>query len=99
MEILDDFWQLKYQKTTWILIFLTNFKNSFQGAEQIHVSRFYKEAKEGKFLTHLSEDCQTLYQTFRHGAYESNNGPCLGWRESLSSPYQVSFEAIKIFKF
>lgn len=59
-----------------------------EGPEQIHVSRFSKDAKEGKFISYLTEDCQTLYQTFRHGAYESNNGPCLGWRDSLSSPYQ-----------
>ncbi|KAJ6646307.1 Long-chain-fatty-acid--CoA ligase 6, partial [Pseudolycoriella hygida] len=58
-----------------------------RGPEQIHVSKFYKESKNGKFVNYISEDAQTLYETFRKGAYESNNGPCLGWRESLSSPY------------
>lgn len=61
----------------------------FKGSEQIHVSKFYKDSKDGKFISYLNEDCQTLYDTFRHGAYESNNGPCLGWRDNLTSPYQV----------
>lgn len=52
------------------------------------MSKFYKEAKNGKFITYLSEECQTLYETFRKGVINSNNGPCLGWRETLSSPYQ-----------
>ncbi|XP_052890614.1 long-chain-fatty-acid--CoA ligase 1 isoform X1 [Anopheles moucheti] len=58
------------------------------GPEQIHVSKFYKEAKDGKFVSCLEEDIRTLYQSFRKGAYVSNNGPCLGWRENLQSPYQ-----------
>lgn len=66
-----------------------NHFSDFQGPEQIHVSKFYKESKDGKFVSYLSEDAQTLYQTFRKGAYASNNGPCLGWRENTSSPYQV----------
>lgn len=62
----------------------------FQGPEQIHVSKFYKESKNGKFVSYITENVRTLYHTFREGAYASNNGPCLGWRETLSSPYQVS---------
>lgn len=61
-----------------------------QGPEQIHVSKFYKESKNGKFVSYITENVRTLYQTFREGAYASNNGPCLGWRETLTSPYQVS---------
>lgn len=49
-----------------------------QGPEQIHVSKFYKDAKNGKFYSYLKEDVQTLYDTFRQGAYESNNGNALG---------------------
>lgn len=60
-----------------------------QGPDQIHVSKFYKDAKIGKFISYISEDARTLYETFRRGSYESNNGPCLGWRDSLTSPYQV----------
>lgn len=60
---------------------------SFQGPEQIHVSKFYKEAKNG-FISYLSEDTQTLYETFRKGVIASNNGPCLGWRDTLTAPYQ-----------
>lgn len=64
--------------------------NWLQGPEQIHVSKFYKESKNGKFVSYITENVRTLYQTFREGAYASNNGPCLGWRETLTSPYQVS---------
>lgn len=39
-------------------------------------------------MSYISEDATTLYETFRKGAYESNNGPCLGWRDNLASPYQ-----------
>ncbi|XP_025836030.1 long-chain-fatty-acid--CoA ligase 5 isoform X1 [Agrilus planipennis] len=59
-----------------------------EGPELIRVSRFYKDAKEGKFVSYLWEDCRTLYESFRRGAKESNNGPCLGWRESYNKPYQ-----------
>ncbi|PSN48363.1 Long-chain-fatty-acid--CoA ligase 6 [Blattella germanica] len=54
----------------------------------IRVSKFYKESKEGKFISYLDSDTRTLYDTFRKGAKESNNGPCLGWRESPNKPYQ-----------
>lgn len=63
---------------------------STQGPDHIHVSKFYKEAKNGKFISCITENVRTLYQTFREGAYSSNNGPCLGWRETLTSPYQAS---------
>lgn len=43
-----------------------------QGAEFIRVSRFYKEGKEGKFVTFLHEDTRTLYDGFRRGAKESS---------------------------
>lgn len=43
-----------------------------QGAELIRVSRFYKEGKEGKFVTFLHEDTRTLYESFRRGAKESS---------------------------
>ncbi|XP_055923856.1 long-chain-fatty-acid--CoA ligase 1 isoform X3 [Eupeodes corollae] len=59
-----------------------------KGPDQIHVSKFYKESKNGKFVSYITENVRTLYQTFREGAYASNNGPCLGWRETLSSNYQ-----------
>lgn len=69
------------------LVPLHNQSPILEGPEQIHVSKFYKESKNGNFISYISEDAQTLYETFRKGAYESNNGPCLGWRESLTSPY------------
>lgn len=66
------------------------FSFTSQGYDQIHVSKFYKDAKNGMFLSYISDDARTLYELFRRGSYESNNGPCLGWRDSLTSPYQVS---------
>ncbi|KAF6208422.1 hypothetical protein GE061_016878 [Apolygus lucorum] len=58
------------------------------GTEMIRVSKFYKDSKEGKFVSCLSEDAKTLYETFRKGAKLSNNGKCLGWREGPGKPYQ-----------
>nr|CAD7463947.1 unnamed protein product [Timema tahoe] len=58
------------------------------GPEMIRVSKFYKESKEGKFVSFMDKDVRTLYDSFRKGAKESNNGPCLGWRESFTKPYQ-----------
>ncbi|KAI4478068.1 hypothetical protein M0804_012259 [Polistes exclamans] len=59
-----------------------------QGTDLIRVSRFYKDSKEGKFVSYLHEDTRTLYDGFRRGAKESNNGPCLGWRDGPNKPYQ-----------
>ncbi|XP_066137914.1 long-chain-fatty-acid--CoA ligase 5 isoform X2 [Euwallacea fornicatus] len=58
------------------------------GSDIIRVSRFYKDAKQGKFVSYLHPDATTLYESFRRGSKVSNNGPCLGWRESYSKPYQ-----------
>ncbi|XP_063537211.1 long-chain-fatty-acid--CoA ligase 5 isoform X1 [Cydia strobilella] len=57
------------------------------GPEMVRVSKFYKEAKNGRYLRYLHEDTRTLYETFRRGVKESNNGNCLGWRESPNKPY------------
>ncbi|XP_031624513.1 long-chain-fatty-acid--CoA ligase 1 isoform X2 [Contarinia nasturtii] len=59
-----------------------------KGNEQIHSSKFFKDSKNGMFISFLSDDARTLYETFRRGSYESNNGPCLGWRDSVTSKYQ-----------
>lgn len=59
-----------------------------EGSELIRVSRFAKDSKDGKFVSCLYEDVKTLYEGFRRGAKDSNNGPCLGWRDSYSKPYQ-----------
>lgn len=40
----------------------------FQGPETVHVSKFYKEGREGKFLSNISPEAKTLYETFRKGA-------------------------------
>ncbi|KAJ2945572.1 hypothetical protein O0L34_g394 [Tuta absoluta] len=57
------------------------------GPEMVRVSKFYKEAKNGKYLRYLHDDTRTLYETFRRGVKESNNGNCLGWREGPNKPY------------
>ncbi|XP_001949298.1 long-chain-fatty-acid--CoA ligase 5 [Acyrthosiphon pisum] len=59
-----------------------------KGPEIVHVSKFYKEGIEGKFLSNIAPDARTLYETFRKGAKVSNNGKCLGWRENISKPFQ-----------
>nr|CAH7756997.1 unnamed protein product [Callosobruchus chinensis] len=61
---------------------------NYKGPDVIRVSRFFKEAKEGKFISYIYPDAKTLYETFRRGSKVSNNGPALGWRESYSKPYQ-----------
>lgn len=43
-----------------------------QGPDLIRVSRFYKDAKDGKFVKYLYEDTRTLYDSFRRGAKESS---------------------------
>lgn len=44
----------------------------FQGPEMVRVSKFYKEAKNGRYLRYLHEDTRTLYETFRRGVKESS---------------------------
>lgn len=34
----------------------------------VRVSKFYKDSKEGRFVSYLNEDTRTLYDTFRRGA-------------------------------
>lgn len=46
--------------------------NDFQGAELIRVSKFYKDSKQGKFVSYIHEDTKTLYDAFRKGAKESS---------------------------
>lgn len=43
-----------------------------QGPEMVRVSKFYKEAKNGRYLRYLHEDTRTLYETFRRGVKESS---------------------------
>lgn len=38
----------------------------------VRVSKFYKDAKNGKFLSYFHEDTKTLYEGFRRGAKESS---------------------------
>ncbi|XP_050726596.1 long-chain-fatty-acid--CoA ligase 1-like isoform X2 [Eriocheir sinensis] len=59
-----------------------------EGSELIRVSKLSKEAKEAKFMKYVYEDTRTLYDVFRRGVRESNNGPCLGYREGPGKPYQ-----------
>ncbi|KAF5297457.1 hypothetical protein FQA39_LY19269 [Lamprigera yunnana] len=59
-----------------------------EGPELIRVSRFCKDGRDGRFISYLYEDVKTLYEGFRRGTKDSNNGPCLGWRDSYNKPYQ-----------
>lgn len=48
------------------------FLGLLQGPELVRTSKFYKEAKEGKFVRYLHSDTKTLYDSFRRGAKESS---------------------------
>uniref|UniRef100_A0A1X7TMP3 long-chain-fatty-acid--CoA ligase n=1 Tax=Amphimedon queenslandica TaxID=400682 RepID=A0A1X7TMP3_AMPQE len=41
-----------------------------------------------ELLAYKYEDSQTLYEAFMRGKRVSNDGHCLGWRETKTSPYQ-----------
>ncbi|XKL60882.1 hypothetical protein PGB90_007939 [Kerria lacca] len=66
---------------------LTRQSNLLKSHGIIHVSTFYKDAVDGKFISYLYEDAKTLYETFRKGAKLSGNEHCLGFRDSISKPY------------
>lgn len=55
-----------YKQSTALPLFL------FQGPDVIRVSRFFKEAKEGKFISYLYPDAKTLYESFRRGSKVSS---------------------------
>ncbi|XP_044739586.1 long-chain-fatty-acid--CoA ligase 1 isoform X2 [Chrysoperla carnea] len=78
----------RFQEPIHIPINLADQSDAIKGAELIRVSKFYKDSKEGKFVSYLYEDTRTLYDCFRRGSKESNDGPCLGWREKPTTPYQ-----------
>ncbi|XP_023247364.1 long-chain-fatty-acid--CoA ligase 5 isoform X2 [Copidosoma floridanum] len=59
-----------------------------KGSEVIRISKFYNESRQGKFVSYIYDDTRTLYDAFRRGAKESNNGPCLGWRDDKIKSYQ-----------
>ncbi|KAG8245483.1 hypothetical protein J6590_105265, partial [Homalodisca vitripennis] len=54
------------------------------GPEIVRVSKFYKESKDGKFVSYLSPDARTLYDTFRKGAKESTNTQWLWYCAELT---------------
>ncbi|XP_049876508.1 long-chain-fatty-acid--CoA ligase 1-like isoform X2 [Pectinophora gossypiella] len=57
------------------------------GPEKIHSSKLYKEPNGNEFHIYFDEDTRTLYEAFRRGLRESNNGNCLGWREGPAKLY------------
>ncbi|CAG7734013.1 unnamed protein product [Allacma fusca] len=67
---------------------LNNQSETIRGAELIRTSKLCRDAKDGKFLRYLYEDCRTVYDAFHRGARESNSGQCLGSRENQTKPYQ-----------
>lgn len=58
----------------------------------VRVSKFYKEAREGKFVSFLHSDARTLYDTFRRGAKESSK--CLGVHVHLMSCTWPTHQAV-----
>ena len=48
------------------------FLEYLQGSEMIRTSRLCRDAKDGKFLRYLYEDCRTVYDAFHRGAKESS---------------------------
>ncbi|XP_058810424.1 long-chain-fatty-acid--CoA ligase 5 [Phymastichus coffea] len=71
-----------------IPIDLNEQSDTLKGAEYIHISKFFTESKQGHFISCIRDDTKTLYDSFRKGAKESNNGPCLGWRIGTGKLYQ-----------
>jgi hypothetical protein len=55
----------------------------------IRVSKFYKDSKDGKFISSLDKDTRTLYDTFRKGAKESSK-----WLIQDSSVLHTEIEVI-----
>lgn len=53
-------------------MFHSSIPTILQGAELIRVSKFYKDSKEGRFISYIHEDVRTLYDAFRRGAKESS---------------------------
>ncbi|KAK7575580.1 hypothetical protein V9T40_011866 [Parthenolecanium corni] len=51
---------------------LSRQSNFLKSHDIIHVSTFYKDATEGKFISYLYDDAKTLYETFRKGARVSD---------------------------
>jgi len=58
-----------------------------EGPEGARVSKLWPAAKEGKFMRYIYDDAKTLFEVFRRGVRESNNGPCLGWRDGPGGAY------------
>ncbi|KAJ2945571.1 hypothetical protein O0L34_g392 [Tuta absoluta] len=58
-----------------------------QGPERIRSSKIYKDPNQNEILQFFDEDTQTLYEAFRRGLLESNNGNCVGWRQGAGMPY------------
>lgn len=62
--------------------------NVLQGTDLIRVSRFYKDSKEGKFVSYIHEDTRTLYDGFRKGAKESSKSNSVA-RQKIPPLYSV----------
>ena len=65
---------------SWCVIVLDVGWISLQGAELIRVSKFYKDSKEGRFISYIHDDVRTLYDAFRKGAKESSEFCNILWK-------------------
>lgn len=63
---------INYLIGLYLIIVYPNLSYYIQGPEIIRVSKFFKESKDGKFVSFLSPEARTLYETFRKGAKESS---------------------------
>ena len=54
-------------------------------------SRLTRDARDGVFMRFIYEDAKTLYEVFRRGVKESNNGNCLGWRDDYGTYVWLSY--------
>lgn len=59
----------------------------------VRVSKFYKDAKNGRYLRYLHEDTRTLYETFRRGVKESSKSIYVLYTSSNKCFYLISLEA------
>jgi len=58
------------------------------GSEPIKTSKWNTDSQYFKFTKHVTKECRTVFEAFRHGAAQSNGGLCLGWRTSQTLPFQ-----------
>eukprot|EP00731_Ephydatia_muelleri_P024784 Em0016g1055a len=73
---------------------LDNQSLELPGGERTRVSRLLKSTE---LISHCFEDATTMYGAFLRGKRVSNDGQCLGWRTSGTSPYQwINYSEVEL---